>query len=555
MILIEEKEGSKIPGGTSLYVSFNYNALIVEKLKQCDVFSYDKNTHVWEVPCTNLAFLINNLKNIDSITLKVLPTIRHEDRTFELMLYRTKPMSHQYEGIQYGLNHNHWLLLDAPGLGKTLQLLYLALELRKREAIEHCLIICGVNSLKANWKEEIKLHTGESSKILGERLTKKGKTRVGSIQERVEDLSNPIKEFFVITNVESLRNDDVVKKLVKGPNKFDIIFFDEAHRCKNPQASQTKGLMKLQAKYMVAATGTLILNDPIDSFIPLKWLGIEHCTKTNFEYYYYIFGGPFSNEKIGFKNMKVLKDMISEHSLRREKKLLNLPEKNIINEYLDLEDDHRKFYNNIVDGVKDQVDKVTLNTSTVLSMVVRLRQATASPSILSSENISATKLDRCCDLVDEIVSNGDKVVVFSVFKEPLKVLYERLKKYNPTLNTGDVKQEQIAENRIDFQSTDKSKVFLATCQALGVGVTLNRASYAIFIDTPWTSGDYIQAQDRIHRIGTKEPVFIYNLIAKDTIDERVLEIVSDKEAISDYIVDDRVTEKSVNSLKKYIQEL
>ena len=232
------------------------------------------------------------------------------------------------------------------------------------------------------------------SKILGERLTKRGKTRVGSIQERVEDLSNPIEEFFVITNVESLRNDDIVKKLVKGPNRFDIIFFDEAHRCKNPQASQTKGLMKLQAKYMVAATGTLILNDPIDSFIPLKWLGIEHCTKSNFEYYYYIFGGPFNNEKIGFKNMKVLKEMISEHSLRREKKLLNLPEKNIINEYLDLEDDHRKFYNNIVDGVKDQVDKVNLNTSTVLSMVVRLRQATASPSILSSENISATKLDR-----------------------------------------------------------------------------------------------------------------------------------------------------------------
>ena len=73
------------------------------------------------------------------------------------------------EGIQYGLNHDKWLLLDAPGLGKSLQLIYLAQEIKKRDSIEHCLIICGVNGLKYNWRKEIKKHSDEGAFILGTR--------------------------------------------------------------------------------------------------------------------------------------------------------------------------------------------------------------------------------------------------------------------------------------------------------------------------------------------------------------------------------------------------
>ena len=77
----------------------------------------------------------------------------------------------------------------------------------------------------------------------------------------------------------------------------------------------------------------------------------------------------------------------------------------------------------------------------------------------------------------------------------------------------------------------------------------------IFIDTPWTYAVYTQAQDRIHRIGAKEPVIIYNLITRGTIDERVLQILNDKEAIGDYIIDDVVTDKAIESLKSYIEDL
>lgn len=90
---------------------------------------------------------------------------------------------------------------------------------------------------------------------------------------------------------------------------------------------------------------------------------------------------------------------------------------------------------------------------------------------------------------------------------------------------------------------------------MGTGQTLTAASYMIFISTPWTDADYIQAQDRIHRIGAKKPVFIYNLITKNTIDERVLEIVQDKGAIADYVIDDKITEKGLESLRKYLEEI
>ena len=96
---------------------------------------------------------------------------------------------------------------------------------------------------------------------------------------------------------------------------------------------------------------------------------------------------------------------------------------------------------------------------------------------------------------------------------------------------------------------------VATWQKMGTGVTLTAADTMIFISLPWTMALTSQAEDRIYRIGTKRPVFIYRLCCKDTIDERVLEIINDKSAISDYMVDDKVTPQALNSLRKYIEEL
>ena len=556
MISIKENKSKHIPGITSFFVSFDYKAEIVDAMKTLPIFNYDKKAKEWEIPITSLSEIIDKLYFIDDIEIILKKYELKEDKKYKISKQKTKLFKHQEEAVNFGLNHDSWLLLDVAGLGKTLSMIALASELKKKENIKHCLIICGINSLKSNWKNEIKLHSDLSCRILGERVSKKGKYSIKGIKERLEDLSSPIKEFFVITNIETLRDENIVKAIKKGKNDFDMVVLDECHTMKSPTSIQGKNLLKVKdAKYKIGLTGTLLLNNPMDAYMPLKWIGAERSSYTTFKYYYCQYGGAFNNVFVGFKNIDHLKYQLDKYSLRRTKDLLDLPEKTVIKEYIDMDKTQELFYNNIKDGVKDQVDKVNLTTGSLLAMVSRLRQATACPSILTSENIPSAKIDRAVNLTEEIITSGDKIVIFSTFKETVNVLKERLSQFNPLVCTGDTDDAVVEDSIRKFQTDDTYKVFIGTWQKMGTGHTLNAASYMCFIDTPWTYGVFSQAQDRIHRIGTKKPVFIYNLICKNTFDERVAEIVDDKQMISDYIIDDKVSPQLIDRLKDIIQDL
>ena len=556
MIHIEEKQTSKLPGKTSLFVNFTYNPMIVETVKQCTVANYDKKTTTWEVPLTSLSFLLDRLSQIDDVEIVLLEEEKKKQHEiYPLSNYKTKPYQYQIDGIEFGLNKDRWLLLDAPGLGKTLQLIYLAQELKEKEGIEHCLIICGLNTLKNNWKDEIHKHSDMSCMILGERKTKNGKIKIGSVQERLDDLKRPIEEFFVVTNIQTIRDSNIVSAIKNGHNKFDMIILDEGHVCKSPTSIQGKNLLKLSAKYMILATGTILMNSPLDAYVPLKWIGADRSTYTNFKFYYCNFTGQFNNILLGYRNMDILKDQLEDVSLRRTKDLLDLPEKTVITEYVDMNDKQHSFYDNIKEGIIQQVDKVKMSTASLLAMVTRLRQATACPSILTTENIPSSKIERASDLAKQIIENGDKVVIFSTFKDSLHELEKEFSGIDYVVCHGDVSDSDINVLKNRFQEDSNCKVMLATWQKMGTGITLTSASYAIFLDTPWTSSQAQQAEDRIYRIGSKKPVFIYYLVCKDTIDERVLELVESKGAISDYVVDDIVTESAMESLKKYIEDL
>lgn len=558
MIYINERPVKKLTGITSLFISFNYSPLIVEELKLLDTTDYNPETKEWEVPILSLSELLDRLNKIDSITLNWLPDIPKINlEDIQLLDYEIKPFPHQEEAIKFGLQQDNWLLLDAPGLGKSKSLIHLAEELRLRKNIQHCLIICGVNTLKTNWKKEIEKYSKLPCKILGQRMTRTGKLVIDGLPQRIAQLKEPIEEFFLITNIETLRNDTIIELLRKGKvNKFDMIVVDEIHTTKNPTSAQGKNLLKLnKAPYKIGATGTLLLNNPLDTYVPLKWIGAERGTYSKFKYYYCMYGGPFNNILQGFKNLDHLKYQLNQYSLRRTKDILGLPPKNIINEYVDMGTAQENFYEEIKEGIVAQVDKVKMSTANLLALTARLRQATALPSILTTNDINSAKIDRTIDLTQQLISNGEKVVIFSTFKEPVNKLLTLLKEYNPVIGTGDYSDFEIEEAKEKFQNDPNTKVFLGTWQKCGTGITLTAASYMIFIDTPWTYAVYEQAQDRIHRIGTNKPVFIYNLITKGTIDERVLEIVSDKQALSEYIIDDQITQQGLNSLRKYLEEL
>jgi SNF2 family DNA or RNA helicase len=558
MIRVIERVPNKLPGLSSLFISFDFNRRIVDELKLLNNSHFNPETKEWEVPVTSLSELLDRLCIIDDISMQFMETPKEKTPTeVDINKYKTRPFDYQLEGIKYGLSHDSWLLLDAPGLGKTLQLTYLAQELREKRGVQHCLIVCGINTLKTNWKSEIEKHSDLPCMILGQRINKRGRLVIDGIPNRLKQLQSPINEFFVITNVETLREEKIVKALLKNkPNKFDMIIFDEIHTCKSPSSIQGKNLLKLtKAPFRIGATGTLLLNNPLDAYVPLKWIGAENANYTNFKYYYCNYGGPFNNQIVGFRNLSTLKSQLEEKSLRRTKDILSLPEKMIINEFVDMSDSQESFYENIKNGIIEQVDKVKMSTVNLLAMVTRLRQATACPSILTTENIPSAKMDRAIDLTDQIVSSGDKVVIFSTFKETADRLANALQDYGVVKATGDNSDDEIERAKYAFQNDDNVKVFIGTWQKCGTGITLTAASYMIFLDTPWTDSVYTQAQDRIYRIGTKKSVTIYNLIAKDTIDERVLEIVNDKKAIANYVVDDEITQEGLDSLRKYIEEL
>lgn len=556
MISIEEKVPSKIPGVTSLFITTPYNKDVLAVIKGCTPLNYDKKVNTWEIPTTRLAKFLNGVKGIDDIKIKLKKDkLLKEQPDVKLSNYKTKPYKYQEEGIQFGLKHPKWLLLDMPGLGKTLQLIYLAQELKKRDGVKHCLIVCGLNTLKANWEKEITKHSNLSCRVLGKRITKTGNIVYGSIPERLAELKKPLKEFFLITNIETLRDDKIIKELRNGKNKFEMIALDEAHVIKSPTSQQSRNLLKLNAPHMIAMTGTLLLNNPLDAYVPLKWIGAEHSTYTNFKCHYTQYGGLFGNEFIGYKNVDDLKDQIASVSLRRTDDILDLPDKNFIDEELEMSDVQSKFYQNIVDGIFDEIDKVELKRTNILALVSRLRQATASPSILTTSIVPSVKQDRCCELVESITGNGNKVVIFSTFKQTVAELAEKLKAYNPLVCTGDIPDAVISSNVDKFQTDKDCKVFIATWQKCGTGITLNAANYGIFIDTPFTSGQYEQCWKRIHRIGSKRPIFVYNLITKGTFDERVKYLVDSRAVISDYVVDDIVDQRTFDMLQKFIYDL
>ena len=558
MIKIEERECEKLSGLTSLFLSFDYNEEIINAIKQiADVYLFNKKTKEWEIPVTYLSKLLDNLNAFDAIDISLYPTKESSLKPVKTILnYKLKPFKHQLEAIEFGLQHPRFLLLDDMGLGKTASIIHIAEERKARGQIKHCLIVCGIATLRGNWRKEIKLHSDESFRIIGEKINTKGNATYTTIRERTAELLKPIDEFFLIVNIETLRSEEFIDAINYGPNEIGMIVVDEIHRANNTKSQQGHNLLKLTSPYEIGATGTLLTSAPINAYLPLKWLGVDKANLTNYKRQYCEFGGFGGHEIIGYKNLEILKDEIDSNSLRRTKDILpDLPEKTIIKELVTLSDEHRKFYNDVKKGVKEECDKINLNTSNLLSLVTRLRQATACPQILTTSNIRSSKLDRCVELAEDLISKGEKVVVFSTFKESVKYLAEYLKEYDPLICTGDSSEVDISNNVDLFQKDPSKKLIIATHQKMGTGITLNAASYMIFIDTPFNASEFNQSCDRIYRIGTKRPVFIYNLICEGTVDERVAQIISKKQAISDYIIDDRLTNDGLNILKDYILDL
>lgn len=428
----------------------------------------------------------------------------------------------------------------------TKQILDIAVAKKQLNNYRHCLVICGINGLKWNWIKEIKTHTNEEGYILGQRVNSREKTVIGSNGDKLKDILR-IEElpYFIVTNVESFRDEKIVGAL-KGlcdNGTIGMIAFDECHVAKNPNSQQGKGILKLSAENMIAMTGTPLLNTPLDLYIILKWLGYEKHSFYSFKNHYCVMGGYGGYQIVGYQHQNELKEQLDEIMLRRLKEdVLDLPEKVYVDEYVDMSKEQEKIYDEILNDLRLNVDKIA-STPNPLSQLIRLRQATGYTGILSTDVQVSAKLDHMEELVEEAVANGKKVVIFSNWTQITDEAYRRLsKKYNGIVITGTTKDSERQSYVNDFQTNSAVKFALGTIGAMGTGIDLYAGTIEIFLDIPWTMGVYQQAVDRCHRIGQKNNVTIYNLICKNTIDERIQEIVNKKGQLSDSLIDGNAVE-------------
>lgn len=549
MIKLKFDFSQKLSYKQSLYIKGDYNSNILDVIHSFQTRYYHRNSKLWECKIDYFPIILDKLKFEDiqicgevpkkfEKYLKMLDIYDEQDADY---LSRTKPFEHQMESFNYALTHNKFLLGDEQGLGKTKQALDIAVA--RKHKMRHCLIVCGVNNLKWNWYKEVEIHTNEKAHILGSRVNRKGKTVIGSSAERLADLKQIHDEYFLITNIETLRDKSIQSQIKKmcSDGIIGMTIIDEIHKCKNSQSKQGKAIHCCCSYYRLALTGTPLMNNPVDLYNVLKWLEVENHSLTYFKNLYCEMGGFGGYEIIGYKNLDQLENSLNKNMLRRRKEeVLDLPPKIYTDELLDLDSSQDKLYRDVTNQIIEDIDRIMLLPNP-LTELIRLRQVTSNPNILTSKNITNVKYDRILDILE---STTDKVIIFSNWTKVINPLYIKLSSlgYNPALVTGESKDPILEMNK--FQSDNTCKVILGTTPALGTGYTLTAANTVIFIDEPWSKAIKDQAEDRCHRIGTKGTVNIITLICKNTIDERIHQIIKDKGELSDRIVDGKAVQPS-----------
>lgn len=446
--------------------------------------------------------------------------------------------NYQLLAVDFFLNNNgRGILADDMGTGKTLQSLsYLVKAKHKRT-----LVICPA-SVKFSWEDEVIKWTNLIPYVVD------SKTNFKDI---------PYETDVVIINYDILKKH--LKPLLSIP--WDCMICDEAHLVKSPSATRSKAVKMISRKIkcILMLSGTPLLSRPIELFNLLHIIDMKSWSD------YYDFArkycdgkmGRYGFEAKGATNLDELRRTISRYFLRRTKDqiLKELPPKVRIEVPIKLTGESKIAYDKVSDefvkflrenkGKRDKEILKTLNAER-LTKINYLRQT-----------LTLGKLDVVRELINSIIDSGQKVLVFSVFNEPLEILRDEYA--DSVMITGDVDVAERGPLVKKFQDDPKSKVFFGGVKSSGVGITLTAASNVIFIDYSWNPADMNQAEDRMHRMGQKaKSVNIYQVTARGTIDEFMIKLLSRKQKIFNVLIDadkiEREEQGSVNELIQMIEE-
>ena len=464
-------------------------------------------------------------KERDNIVVEEAAKIKEKVES-DLVIKGLKKEIYPYQklGVEFFINNGgKAILADTMGLGKTVQSLAYVVH----EGLDKVIVVCP-SSVKYSWECEVKKWTHLKPYVID---SKKKNMDNGELM----DVYNNYDVFII--------NYDILKSFYPFLSvvKIDCVIMDEFHYIKNSAAVRTKYAKKLSMGIprRILLSGTPLLSRPEELFNglnlmdPAKWNNWYSFTKR----YCAGHSGPWGYDTKGSSNVEELQGKIARYFLRRKKEevLPELPDKIFIDLPVQLSPTEKFKYDlaysdfvNYLDTVKNKsIDEI--NRSMAAESLVKLGELRR----ITSEG----KLDEAIELIQDIIDSGEKVVVFSCYNAPLMKMAEKFKEKAVTL-TGDT-SEIMRRAAIDrFQNDSSVQVFLGGIKSAGVGITLTAGSNVVFLDFSWVPGDHQQAQDRIHRIGQKaEKVNIYQLFAKDTIDEKMKNLLEGKQEIFDKLID------------------
>ena len=440
--------------------------------------------------------------------------------------YKSLLRMYQQQGIQWlydlkNMNLNG-ILADDMGLGKTLQVLVFYEQYVSKE--KPSLIVCP-SSLMYNWMSEI-----EKFKIDVDAVC------VTGIQDVRKDIIKENHELY-ITTYDYLRRDVELYMSME----FEYIVLDEAQFIKNPKTKNAQSVKSLKSKHRLALTGTPIENglselwSIFDFLLPGYLYSLNYFTK-NFE-------KPI--QMGDDKRQAQLQKLVSPFILRRTKKqvLKDLPDKVEKDLWLNLSPEEKQLYlanlAQVNEQLQQQLELEQVDSILILAMMTRLRQICCEPRMLY-ENYTgeSTKFKMCLDLIETLKENDKKVLLFSSFTSIFDSFIEEFNrrgiKYH--MITGAVDKKKRKEEVDAFQSDD-SNVFLISLKAGGTGLNLTKAQAVIHFDPWWNVSAQNQATDRAYRIGQTKNVLVYQLLMKNTIEEKIYEMQKRKKAMSDLFVE------------------
>ncbi|WDA45413.1 DEAD/DEAH box helicase [Fusobacterium nucleatum] len=417
-------------------------------------------------------------------------------------------------------------LADDMGLGKTLQAIALLSKVHEEKKKKSMVIM--PKSLIYNWENEIKRFSP--------------KLKVGIYYGINRDFSSLKKVDIILTTYGTIRND--IENLLE--QKFDLLVLDESQNIKNINSQTTKAVLLLNAKKRVALSGTPIENNLLELYSLFRFLNPE------------MFGSvqEFTNDYIvpiqkysDTSTIEELRKKIYPFLLRRVKKevLADLPDKIEKLVYVDMNDEHRRFYEERRKYYYSLLEKNTSSQGNfdkffVLQAINELRHIVSSPE-LESKKIISSKKEVLIENVIEAIENNHKVLVFVNYLSSIESICDSLKenKIKYLKMTGQTKDRQ---NLVDkFQNDSRYKVFVMTLKTGGVGLNLVSADTIFIYDPWWNTTVENQAIDRAYRLGQDKTVFAYKMIMRNTIEEKILKL----QEIKNKLLDDLISEDNLST--------